>query len=59
MAEEQKEESSDKLTIKVNQVGKSVIEQLCDIALKQGGLANLDQIILVLKSMSLIKPKDE
>jgi len=49
----------EELVIKVNQAGKSVIEQLCDLALRQGGLGNLNQINLVLKSLILIKSKEE
>jgi len=49
----------EELVIKVNSTSKNVIEQLCDLALKQGGLGNLNQINLVLESMVLITPKDE
>lgn len=42
------------MIIQVDQEGKSVIEQFCDLALKQGGLQNLKQINLVLETMVLI-----
>lgn len=42
------------MIIQVDQEGKSVIEQFCDIALKQGGIKNLNQINLVLSTMVLI-----
>ena len=42
------------MIIQVDQEGKNVIEQFCDIALKQGGIQNLNQINLVLETMALI-----
>lgn len=42
------------MIIQVDKEGKSVIEQFCDIALKNGGLQNLNQINLVLSTMVLL-----
>ena len=48
------------MIIKVDKEGQSVIEQLCDIALKQGGIQNLKQINLTLQSMELLpEPEKE
>ena len=42
------------MILNVDKEGKHVIEQLCDIALKQGGIQNLNQVNFVLKSAKLI-----
>lgn len=39
------------MIIQVDQEGRKVIEQFCDIALKNGGMSNLNQINLVLATM--------
>lgn len=46
------------MILKVDKEGKSAIEQLCDVALKQGGLANFNPVGLVLNSIEIIpEPK--
>ena len=47
------------MILKVDKEGKSVIEQLCDFALKQGGLSNYNQVGLVLKSIELLPEPDK
>ena len=48
------------MILKADKEGKSVVEQLCDIALKQGGLSNFNQVGLTLKSIELLpEPKKE
>ena len=42
------------MIIQVDQEGKNVIEQFCDIALKQGGIQNLNQVNLVLRKVVMI-----
>ena len=39
------------MIIQTDKEGKDVIEQLCDIALKQGGVSNLNQVNAILKSV--------
>ncbi len=46
------------MIIKTDIEGKSVIEQLCDIALKSAGIGNLNQINLILQSIELL-PEEE
>lgn len=43
------------MQIKADEEGKKVIEQLCDIALKHGGIQNLNQVALILNSTKLIE----
>ena len=48
------------MIIQVDQEGKVVIEQLCDIALKQGGVHNLRQVNMIFSSVKLFPvPKVE
>lgn len=42
------------MIIQVDKEGKAVIEQLCDIALKQGGVNNLNQVNAILKSVCIL-----
>lgn len=42
------------MVIKVDEKGKEMIRQLCDIALKAGGIANLDGVVTILQSTSMI-----
>lgn len=42
------------MKILVDQEGKNVIRQLCDIALKQGGVSNLNQVNLILRSVNVL-----
>ncbi len=41
------------MRILTDEEGKKVIEQLCDIALKQGGLQNINAINVILTSIEL------
>jgi len=43
------------MIIQVDKQGQDIIEQLCDIALKQGGIKNLQAIHQVLASVKLIE----
>lgn len=43
------------MEIRTDQEAKVAIEQLCDIALKQGGLQNMNGVGKVLASIKLIK----
>lgn len=47
------------MIIQVDQEGKNVIEQFCDIALKKGGLQNLNQINLVLGTLVLLSESQQ
>lgn len=47
------------MIIKVDAEGKTVIEQLCDIALKTYGLSNLEGVSTILKSIELIKDENQ
>jgi len=42
------------MKLQTDKEGKNVIEQLCDIALKQGGIQNFNQVGMVLKSVEMI-----
>lgn len=42
------------MIIKVDEEGKKVIEQLCDIALKTGGVANLASVTNILEKTEII-----
>lgn len=42
------------MIIQVDLEGRSVIEQLCDIALKEGGVKNLNAVNRILKSVVLL-----
>ena len=42
------------MIIQVDKEGKDVIEQFCDMALKQGGLQNFNQVDLVLHTVKLL-----
>ena len=42
------------MIIQVDEAGKDVIEQFCDLALKQGGMTNREQINSVIDTMVLI-----
>lgn len=44
------------MIIQVDQEGRKVIEQLCDIALKQGGVKNLNQVNSILRSVTMLPP---
>ena len=47
------------MIIKVDKEGKNAIEQLVDIALKQGGLANFNAVGIVLHSIELLPEPDK
>jgi hypothetical protein len=49
------------MIIKVDQDGNNAIVKLCDVALKTGGIQNLEAINIILKSLEEIKEetKDE
>lgn len=47
------------MKIKVDKRGQEAIQQLCDIALKSGGIQNLNGINTILVSMELLSEKDE
>ena len=47
------------MKILVDQEGRNVISQLCDIALKQGGVQNLNQVNLILRSVRLLPTLEE
>ncbi len=49
------------MKILTDEEGKKVITQLCDIALKQGGVQNLNPISVILNSIELeeIEEKEE
>jgi len=40
------------MKIIVDKEGRSIIEQMCDVALKTGGIRNLNPVIMVLEKMS-------
>ena len=42
------------MIIQVDQEGKNVIEQFCDVSLKVGGIQNLNQVNLVLGTLVLL-----
>lgn len=44
------------MIIQVDLEGRKVIEQLCDIALKQGGVKNLNQVNSILRSVTMLPP---
>jgi len=47
------------MIIQVDQEGGDVVSKLCDLALKQGGVKNLNQVNRILKSVKLLPtPKD-
>ncbi len=47
------------MIIKVDSKGKNAIEQLVDIALKQGGLSNFNPAGMVLESIELLPEPDK
>jgi hypothetical protein len=47
------------MKILVDQEGRNVIQQLCDLALKQGGVKNLNQVNRILKSVKLLPTPEE
>ena len=47
------------MKIKADKTGIEVIKQLCDLALKQGGLQNLNAVTQVLQSIEEIEKKSE
>lgn len=47
------------MKIKVDKKGQEAIQQLCDIALKSGGIQNLNGINTILVSMELLPEKDK
>lgn len=48
------------MVIKVDEEGKAIIRQLCDIALKHSGIQNFDAVGAILSSMSEYKePKNK
>ena len=46
------------MIIKVDKEGKSAVEQLVDIALKQGGIQNLNAVNLILHTIKLLPVSD-
>ena len=42
------------MIIQVDEIGKDVIDQFCDMALKQGGMSNRESVNLVIDTMVLI-----
>ncbi len=46
------------MIIVVDKEGKSVIEQLCDVGLKQAGIGNLNQINLILRSTQVFSQEE-
>lgn len=42
------------MIIKVDKKGEDVIQQLCDLALKQGGIQNLNSVNTILNTMEVI-----
>lgn len=47
------------MIIQTDEKGRSAIEQLCDIALKQGGVLNLNAVNLILASISPAVQKEQ
>jgi len=47
------------MVIKVDMEGQEMVKQLCDVALKAGGLNSLDGVMHVLRSIKLEKPVEE
>jgi hypothetical protein len=43
------------MVIKVDMEGQEMVKQLCDVALKAGGLSSLDGVMHVLRSVKLEK----
>lgn len=46
------------MIIYTDKMGKIAIEQLCDIALKQAGVKNLDAVNMILASIKLLEAKE-
>ena len=42
------------MIIQTDKEGRDVIQQLCDIALKQGGVANLNQVNAILRAVVVL-----
>jgi hypothetical protein len=42
------------MVIKVDAQGREMIKQLCDIALRHGGIANLQGVMMIVNSMETI-----
>jgi hypothetical protein len=47
------------MIIRVDEQGRETVKELCDIALKQGGIKLLQGITLILNSIEMIEPKKE
>jgi len=47
------------MIIKADKEGKDILVQLCDIALKTGGLQNMNAVQGILNSIQLIEEKDD
>lgn len=48
------------MVIQVDAEGKNAVQQLCDIALKDGGIGNLNQVNVILRSVTVLPtPEDE
>lgn len=47
------------MIIQVDLEGRSVVEQLCDIALKEGGVKNLRAVNRILSSVKVLPPKEK
>jgi hypothetical protein len=45
------------MIIKVDEQGKQAVNQLLDIALKHGGMNNLQGVVEILKSLQVEKPE--
>ena len=45
------------MTIQTNDGGKKAIEGLCDVALKVGGLQNLNTIVQILQALKPLPPQ--
>lgn len=45
------------MIIKVDKEAQGLIKNLCDVALKTGGLANLEGVLAILNKMELLEEK--
>ena len=46
------------MIIKCDEQGHEAVKQLCDIALKMGGMTNLQGVVTILQSLKLERPEE-
>lgn len=47
------------MIIKVDKEAEGVLKNLCDVALKTAGLANLEGVLVILNKMELLKKEEK